>query len=315
MEKQKFISELKQMKFIAHRLGFKMTNYPENSLEVLETILKRKELLDACAGFEFDICFTKDHIPVVLHDKYIDDITNEEGFVRNYSFDELRKMNFQFRKSQGNYANTLQYKVVSLESLLDFFQDSLPLLEEKVIKIETKDYLLSNRDNVTTKNLRALACILQKYPDLANNMIHLSFWPLNLAILKKVQKKKNYPIIKSDLLCDYSITVFFTHFMPFLDAISLRVKSAEVISTAKNYSKRINKSIRFDLFCKRFSNAIKEKNITYAINKYGTVGLYTVNELEEIDELSKHLSLEFLHEHIEDFFITTDNPVALKKLK
>ncbi len=315
MERQILIDELKQMKLVAHRLGFKMTDYPENSLEVLETILKNKDLLDACAGFEFDICFTKDHIPVVIHDKYIDDITDKEGLVRSYTFDELRKLNFKFRKTQGNYGNTLEYKVITLEALLDFFQDSIDLLDDKLIKIETKDYYLSNKDNLTKKNLEVIAYLLQKYPDLTKNFVHLSFWPLNLAVLKRIQKKKHYPVVRSDLLCDYSIMVFLTHFMPFLDTISLRVKPAENFTLNKDYSKRMNKSIRFDQLCKRFSNATKEKNIRYGLAKYGTVGIYTVNELEELDELSKNLPSALFHEHKDDIYITTDNPVFLKKIK
>jgi len=95
----KFIDEIKKVKLVAHRLGYQMTPYPENSLEVVKYIFENKELLDVCYGFEFDICFTKDHIPVVIHDKYIDDITDNYGMIKNYSIDELRKFKFKFRKS------------------------------------------------------------------------------------------------------------------------------------------------------------------------------------------------------------------------
>ena len=92
MERQMFISELYHMKLIAHRLGYQMTQYPENSLEVLKSIFESKELLNACDGFEFDICFTKDHIPVVIHDKYIDDISDNYGLIEDYTLEELRKL-------------------------------------------------------------------------------------------------------------------------------------------------------------------------------------------------------------------------------
>ena len=96
MERKEFIKEIKNIKLIAHRLGYQMTDYPENSLEVLKVIFKNKELLNACDGFEFDICFTKDHIPVVIHDKYVDDISDSYGLIKDYSLEELRKINFKF---------------------------------------------------------------------------------------------------------------------------------------------------------------------------------------------------------------------------
>lgn len=87
MDRSVLIKELRNMKLIAHRLGYQMTPYPENSLEVLQTIFENQEMLDACSGFEFDICFTKDHVPVVIHDKYIDDISDSYGLIKNYTFE------------------------------------------------------------------------------------------------------------------------------------------------------------------------------------------------------------------------------------
>ena len=48
-------------------------------------------MLNACNDFEFDICFAKDHIPIVIHDKYIDDVSDKIGTVNSYTFEELKK--------------------------------------------------------------------------------------------------------------------------------------------------------------------------------------------------------------------------------
>ena len=45
MRKELFIKELKNMKMIAHRLGYQMTKYPENSIEVIEEIFNNKKLI------------------------------------------------------------------------------------------------------------------------------------------------------------------------------------------------------------------------------------------------------------------------------
>ena len=124
MDRKIIINELKQMKLIAHRLGYQMTKHPENSLEVLNTIFENKELLDNCYGFEFDICFTKDHIPVVIHDKYIDDICDNTGLIKEYTYEELRKINFKFRKSLiddyicKNKEDMLEYEISSAKSII-----------------------------------------------------------------------------------------------------------------------------------------------------------------------------------------------------
>lgn len=315
MERQIFIKELKQMKLIAHRLGYQMTKYPENSLEVLKSIFENKELLNACDGFEFDICFTKDHIPVVIHDKYVDDISDNYGLIEDYTLEELRKLNFKFRKSLKFDNDSISYKIITLEEILIFFENNITLLENKIIKIETKDYIFTTKNNFNMKNLKTFAKIINKFPNLCENIVHLSFWPLNLLLLKNIQKKNNYKLTRNDLLCDYNILVFLTRFMPYLDNISLRIKTSNLANVDNNNSKRVNKKIKSDLFWMNFANAIKEKNLKYAINKYGSVGIYVLNDYEEIDELCSHISYDFLKDNSKSIVITTNNPIYLKKMK
>lgn len=311
MKRNTFINKLKEMKLVAHRLGYQMTPYPENSFEVLKYIFKHKELLDSCYGFEFDICFTKDLIPVVMHDKYIDDISNNCGLIKNYTLKELKEISFGFRKSKNNN-NKYTYKVITLEELLTFFKDNINLLENKIIKIETKDYLFINKRNFKQTNMTILADIINKFPELSENIIHLSFWPINLLFLKRIQKKNNYKITRNDLLCDQGFMVILSKAMKFIDNISLRIKDYNIPRVSKNYSKRVNRKIKFDRFFMKHTNAIKEKNLKYAINKYGTVNLYTLNTNEEIKELCNNISDDFIEANFDKIIITTNNPLKIK---
>lgn len=315
MKRKEFIDRLKEIKLVAHRLGYKMTPYPENSLESLRYIFENKELLDSCSGFEFDICFTKDNIPIITHDKYIDDITDKSGLIKNYTLNELKKINFTFRKTNKTNNNSITYKIATLEEILSFFKDNISLLNNKLIKIETKDYIFAAKSNLNTKNLKILANIINKFPMLSNNIVHLSFWPINLFFLKKIQKKNKYQIIKNDLLCDYNIIIFFTKFIFSIDSISLRIRAKSLPYLNENNNKRVNKKIKSDLFWMNFSNVIKEKNLKYAIKKYGKVGLYTLNNSDEIDEICKHISTNFFMENFKDIIITTNNPIYLRKLQ
>lgn len=308
MDRKKFINELKSIKLVAHRLGYQMTNYPENSLDVLQTIFENKEMLDACDGFEFDICFTKDHIPVVIHDKYIDDISDSIGLVKSYTIKELEKVNFRFRKSLQK-SNSQEFKIVKLETILNFFQKNKQLLKEKIIKIETKDFTYLN-----TQNIIILADILNKYSEIKDNIIHLSYYPQNLILLKRIQLKKNYNIIKSDLLCDYKAMVTISKFINNLDYISFRIKTNSFPNANSNNPKRVNRKILHDTFFMKFSNAISEKTLTYAINKYGSVGLYVLNDDNDINEICKRISDNFFKKNYGNIIFTTNNPLYLRKL-
>lgn len=315
MKKTELISELNNTKIIAHRLGYQMTEYPENSMDVLETIFNNQNLLDSCDGFEFDIVFTKDHKPVVLHDKFIDDVTEEHGLVANYTLDELISMNFSFRRIYKNTKKNLTYKIMSLEYLLTFFNNNRKLLKNKEIKIETKDYLFTRKNSFSVRNLKILADIIHKYPKLSKNITHLSYWPLNLITLRKIQLRRGYEVTRSDYLCDLKLPILFSRLMPFLGRISLRIKDNDLRSVDKTNSKLVNKKIKFDRFWMKYSNVISEKNLKYSIDKFGSVGIYTLNRIKDIEEFSKHISYEFFKANLKYMTFTANNPIYLKTLE
>ena len=77
------------MKNFAHR-GFS-GKYPEN------TMLAFKKALEAGAdGIELDVQMTKDGQVVVIHDEKVDRTTNGTGLVRDYTLEELRKLDASY---------------------------------------------------------------------------------------------------------------------------------------------------------------------------------------------------------------------------
>ncbi len=307
MNESIFFQKSNKLNYIAHRLGFMMTDYPENSIEALKTIFKNKEMLDACRGFEFDICFTKDHIPVVIHDKYIDDISDNVGSIRSYTISELQVIDFSFRKSLGEHKN-FKFKVITLDEILDFFSSNYRLLKNKVIKIESKDFTLFNMHNI-----EVLADTIKKYPKLSDNIVHLSFYPNNLIALKKIQKKKNIFITKTDLLCDYKFMVMLSKFVKSIDSISLRIKTKSFPKMNNKNSKKVNQKIFLNTLLMKFSNTIDEKTLKHVIDKYGSVGLYVLNDKNDIKEFCKKISARFFENNYDYLYFTTDNPLYLKK--
>lgn len=299
---------IKNFKLIAHRFGYLMTNYPENSLDAIKMIFNKKELLNSCDGFEFDICFTKDNIPIVIHDKYIDDISDNIGYVRSYYLDELKNFKFGFRKSLKEN-NDYYFNILTLEDVLDFFKSNKKLLGNKIIKIETKEAYRLNK-----RNLLNLSKILNKYSSLKSNLIHLSYWPQNLTTLKNIQKKYNYIEIKNDLLCDYKFALLYSLSRK-IDNISLRLKMLDFPTKDKNNTKRVNRKIFVDKFLMKFSNIVNEKIIKRIINKYDSVGIFVLNNLKDFDNLFNKVNLDYLESIKDKIYITTDNPLYLKKIK
>lgn len=96
---------------------------PENTLEAFELAM----LLGA-DGIELDVQFTKDRQIVVIHDERIDRTSNGTGFVCDYTFEELRK--FNFNKTHPEYDHC---DIPLLKEVLELIKPS-----SMVINIELK---------------------------------------------------------------------------------------------------------------------------------------------------------------------------------
>ncbi len=298
----------KEVKLIAHRLGFLETNYPENSFESLKYIFENEKLLDSCDGFEFDIVFTKDNIPVIIHDEFIDDVSNGVGKVKKSSLENLKGYDFCSRKSSNGICDHT-FKIVTLEEVLKYFKENADKLGSKVIKVETKDILLFQN-----KNISSLANILSDFPELSNNIIHLSFIPNNLDILRKYQIKKGLTKIKTDLLCDYKFALYLSKLYKHIDSVSIRIKTSYDVDWESVENIRIYLKLLWNYLTISLSNALTNKTIKYALDNFSQLGIYVINEVKDIEMLYKKIDIEILNSNIEQISITTDNPQKLKKI-
>lgn len=73
------------MKIYAHR-GYS-GKYPENTM-----LAFRKAAETGCDGMELDVQLTKDGKLVVIHDETVDRTTDGTGFVRDYTYEELARL-------------------------------------------------------------------------------------------------------------------------------------------------------------------------------------------------------------------------------
>jgi glycerophosphoryl diester phosphodiesterase len=91
----------------AHR-GFH-GKYPENSYSAI------KEAVKLGYGVEFDVHLTKDNIPVVFHDDTLNRMCGVKGYLRDYTYDELK-----------------QLRLLETDEAIPRFDDILNLVDGKV---------------------------------------------------------------------------------------------------------------------------------------------------------------------------------------
>lgn len=112
------------MKLWAHRGCSQM--YPENTLLAFE----KAAAIGGLTGIELDIQLTKDGEMVVIHDERVDRTTEGIGFVRDYTFSELRKLHIYA------YSNKSQ-RIPAITEVLDLLE---PRLREGLrLNIELKN--------------------------------------------------------------------------------------------------------------------------------------------------------------------------------
>lgn len=97
-----------------HRGGM-MPGYPENCIESCEKTLSLMPTF-----FEIDFSFTKDSIPVLMHDLTIDRTTTGRGRVADYTYEELQ----QFFLVDRN-RDVTPYRIPKLQEMLEWGKDKV----------------------------------------------------------------------------------------------------------------------------------------------------------------------------------------------
>jgi glycerophosphoryl diester phosphodiesterase len=138
----------------AHR-GYS-AKYPENTILAFEQAEKA-----GADGIELDVQLTKDGEVVVIHDEKVNRTTNGKGFVKDISFEELKRLD------AGYFIKTIVNKqpIPSLKEILKWMTTNQIIcnielknnvypyegMEEKVIEL-VREYNLSNRIIISSFN-------------------------------------------------------------------------------------------------------------------------------------------------------------------
>lgn len=114
---------MKKPLLLAHR-GFS-SEYPENSPLAFEAALDLP-----CDGFESDVHLSKDGVLVVFHDPTLDRTSNGTGYLKNYTYEELVRLDIGSWKDSRFRGQHLW----TLDQLLDFCK-----LHHKLLNLELKN--------------------------------------------------------------------------------------------------------------------------------------------------------------------------------
>lgn len=155
------------MKIFAHR-GFS-GRYPQNTMLAFKEAWKT-----GCDGIELDVQLTKDGQVVIIHDEAIDDVTNGKGFVRDYTYEELRRFN---AADKWNGKHGFQ-KIPTFEEYCEWVKDT-----DLITNVEIKSgvYYYEELEEKTV-------ALVQKY-GLSEKILISSFNHLSAAGCKELDKK------------------------------------------------------------------------------------------------------------------------------
>lgn len=166
---------------IAHRGASKYA--PENTMPAFE-----KAMEAGADGIETDVQLTRDGIPILIHDEKLHRTTNGKGFVQDYTFAELQKLDAGSWFSE-DFSGT---RLLSVEELLIWIKDK-PLKLHLELKNNKIDY---PELEIKTYNL------LEKH-ELNERVVFSSFNPLSLERLKQIDRTIPAALLLSQKNKDY----------------------------------------------------------------------------------------------------------------
>ena len=156
---------------------------PENTLPAF---LIAKELhID---GIELDVQMTKDGELVITHDETIDRVSNGQGYVKDYTFAELRTFNFA-----KNFPKFGFVTIPTLKEVYELFQDS-----DYIINVELKTGIFRYEGTGQGDSIEEKVHALTVEMGMEDKVIYSSFNHESVMQIKKLATKEQTAFLYSD---------------------------------------------------------------------------------------------------------------------
>lgn len=218
---------------IGHR-GYDPYNYPENTMAAYKAAVENNLKI-----FETDILFTKDDVPVCLHDDTIDRTSNGTGKISSLTLEEVKKYDFGLYKGERFKGET----VPTLKECLIFCKNNGISVEfdltKKIFSYEEKKTIVDlvvemgmENNTIFTSYPQECAKFLEINPNICICISGVSDISIASRELPKYRGR-------SGVLCSMSYKVLDEKFVNYIHSLGLLVKPWTIISTedAQNMEK------------------------------------------------------------------------------
>ena len=175
-------------RIIAHRGASKYA--PENTMPAFQLAYDMK-----AEGIETDVQLTKDGIPVLIHDETLQRATGIKGFVKNFTLEDVRKLD------AGKYFSSkfIGTKLITLDEFLEWASN-----KELYLNLELKNNKIDYKD-IECKVLD----LLEKYNFKKQTTIS-SFNPASVKRMRQLDNNIDIALLRSrkhDNLTDYAVSL------------------------------------------------------------------------------------------------------------
>lgn len=169
----------KMVKIFAHRGSSKEA--PENTLKAFEIAIE-----EGVDGIELDVQLTKDGEIVVIHDETIDRVSNGNGYVKDYTLEELRQFSFHNHMKQFE-----GIKIPTLEEVLELMRPT-----DLKINIELKTSIIWYPD------IEKKVVNLVKEKGMMKQIIYSSFNHYSIKKILELDPLADTAFLMSDVILD-----------------------------------------------------------------------------------------------------------------
>lgn len=157
--------------------------YVENSLDGFQYLAEHGEAV------EFDVQLTKDNQPVIMHDEKIDRTTNGQGYIKDFTLNELQMFELQVDPKRPGQSKPKHPLIPTLFEVLDIFKDTDIFMN---IEIKTDNIYYPGIEQITLDAVAAAG--------LENQVLFSSFDLPTMEKLKALDPTKSIALIIRDVI-------------------------------------------------------------------------------------------------------------------
>jgi glycerophosphoryl diester phosphodiesterase len=154
---------------------------PENTLPAFELAVSQK-----ADGVELDVQLTKDNKMVVFHDETLERVTNGTGFIKDYTLEEIKKLN-----CKNKFSSVENIKVPTLDEVYELLAPT-----GLTVNVELKTGVFPY------EGIEKMALEIAKKWNMEDKVIYSSFYHPSIMNIKELDDKAKVGLLYADGFID-----------------------------------------------------------------------------------------------------------------